>query len=44
MMRDVSIGESVNATIPEMTTDAAKVNANSVNKDPVTPETKPIGK
>jgi hypothetical protein len=40
---DVSIGESVNATTPEMMTAPAREKANSLKSVPVTPVSSPIG-
>ncbi|MNP36119.1 hypothetical protein D3C76_1294830 [compost metagenome] len=37
------IGDRVRATIPEMITAPARVNANSLNRAPVRPSRKPIG-
>ena len=37
------IGDSVSATMPEMMTALASVNANSRNSVPVRPDRKPIG-
>ena len=37
------IGDNVSATMPETNTDAASVNANSVNSAPVRPPWKPMG-
>ncbi len=42
-MRDVIIGDNVNATMPDTVTAPARVNANSVNKAPVKPPWNPIG-
>ena len=41
--REHIIGESVRATTPETITAPARVKANSLNRAPVSPETKPIG-
>ena len=37
------MGESVRATKPDTKTEPASVKANSRNRAPVTPETKPMG-
>ncbi len=40
---DDIMGDRVRATIPEMTTAPARVKANSLNREPVSPPCRPMG-